>query len=698
MKGKFLLKSGYIFLCLALVLALLPATVLGGPLPPMVPNGYVYINGVRAEDGTLVEAKINNVVVASCNTTTLEGINYALVIEGESGDQVHFFVLGIEAEESPRDWKSGTFHLDLHVTVPPSTEAEILTYSFAEQTGPATINSTAGTIDIEVEYGTDVTALVANFTTSADITSIQIDGVDQVSGVTANNFTEPVTYVVTAQDGTTTKNWVVTVTVPGYNLTVNVTPSVGGNVTVNGTMPPSYPNTTTWNYGENVTLNATAAGNYSFNHWSGNLSGSTNPTNITMNSDKNVTAYFSQVGVTYNLTVNVTPVGGGDIKVNDVAPDSYPYNYTFNDSDLVDLNAVPAGGYSFVNWSGNLSGSTNPTNITMTGNYSITANFAINRYNLTVNVTPSVGGNVTVNGTMPTSYPNTTTWNYGENVTLNATAASNYSFNHWSGDLSGSTNPTNITMNSDKNVTANFGLIGVTHNLTVNVTPDGGGDIEVNGVAPGSYPYNYTFNDSDLVDLNAVPAGGYSFVNWSGNLSGSTNPTNITMDSDKSVTANFAEVITATLEGHVGLQRAYGVPNATWVTNLTVTFLQSNIEVRGENVTTDEWGNFTILAIDPDTYDIRIKARTTLSSLAAGVEVEAPITVVDFGKIFGVLREGDITGDNYVGLDDYTLVGTAYDSVPVDDNWNGDCDFNRDGYVGLDDYTLVGTYYDQEGD
>jgi len=57
-----------------------------------------------------------------------------------------------------------------------------------------------------------VRSLAATFTTSADITSIKVGGVDQVSGVTANDFSSPVTYVVTAQDETT-KDWVVTVTV-----------------------------------------------------------------------------------------------------------------------------------------------------------------------------------------------------------------------------------------------------------------------------------------------------------------------------------------------------------------------------------------------------------------------------------------------------------------------------------------------------
>ncbi|WP_126854894.1 PA domain-containing protein [Candidatus Cryosericum odellii] len=93
-----------------------------------------------------------------------------------------------------------------------STLAEILTYSFPEQTGPAVIDSVAGTIDIEVANGTDPSDLVATFTTSDAIESIQIGVDDQESGVTSNDFTGDVTYTVTAEDGITTKDWVVYVT------------------------------------------------------------------------------------------------------------------------------------------------------------------------------------------------------------------------------------------------------------------------------------------------------------------------------------------------------------------------------------------------------------------------------------------------------------------------------------------------------
>lgn len=84
-------------------------------------------------------------------------------------------------------------------------------YSF-QGTSPASIGHIAGTlIDVEVPYGTSLTALVASFTISEKATAY-IGLVEQISGVTANNFTNPVTYTVEAEDGTTL-DYVMTVTV-----------------------------------------------------------------------------------------------------------------------------------------------------------------------------------------------------------------------------------------------------------------------------------------------------------------------------------------------------------------------------------------------------------------------------------------------------------------------------------------------------
>lgn len=55
------------------------------------------------------------------------------------------------------------------------------------------------TITITLDFFTDLSALVASFNTSG--VSASVDDVGQVSGVTANNFSDGATYTVTAQDG-----------------------------------------------------------------------------------------------------------------------------------------------------------------------------------------------------------------------------------------------------------------------------------------------------------------------------------------------------------------------------------------------------------------------------------------------------------------------------------------------------------------
>ena len=121
----------------------------------------------------------------------------------------------------------------------PSSNNDITAYSFAEQTGDATINATLHTVDIEVEYETDVTSLVATFELSDGATAA-IDGTDQESGITANNFTEVVTYTITAEDGSTTQDWDITVTIAAASSEKDILdfnlPHQNGDESINATL------------------------------------------------------------------------------------------------------------------------------------------------------------------------------------------------------------------------------------------------------------------------------------------------------------------------------------------------------------------------------------------------------------------------------------------------------------------------------
>ncbi|HEY4651446.1 MAG TPA: T9SS type A sorting domain-containing protein, partial [Pontibacter sp.] len=69
----------------------------------------------------------------------------------------------------------------------------------------------------------------------------------------------------------------------------------------------------------------------------------------------------------YSLTIATT--GSGSVSKT-------PNQTTYASGSMVTLTATPAANYSFSGWSGDASGSTNPLNVTMTGNKTITAVFS----------------------------------------------------------------------------------------------------------------------------------------------------------------------------------------------------------------------------------------------------------------------------------------------------------------------------------
>jgi uncharacterized repeat protein (TIGR02543 family) len=300
-----------------------------------------------------------------------------------------------------------------------------------------------------------------------------------------------------------------------YTLTVSTVGS--GSVNLNNTGP--------YYYGDVVQLTAVPATGWSFDHWSGSLSGSINPSNILIDGDKSVTATFTQN--TYTLTTNV--VGSGSVSRNNTGP----YNY----GDVVQLTAVPTVGWSFQSWSGDLLGSANPATIVINGNKTVTATFSQDQYTLTINVVGS--GSVG-------KIPDQATYTWGTNVTLTASASDGWTFALWNGDASGTTNPTVVNMTGNKTVTATF----TQNTYTLNVTTVGSGSVNLNN----SGPYYY----GDVVELTAVPVAGWSFQSWSGDLLGSASPTTIVINGNKAVTATFTRnvyTLTVTVTGSGSVDR-----------------------------------------------------------------------------------------------------------------------------------------------
>ena len=88
---------------------------------------------------------------------------------------------------------------------------DITAFSFSEQLEAATIDGVNHTVALDVANGTDPGNLVATFTVS-DGASVTVDDTDQESGVTPNDFTNPVDYKVISPKGYAEQVWKVTVT------------------------------------------------------------------------------------------------------------------------------------------------------------------------------------------------------------------------------------------------------------------------------------------------------------------------------------------------------------------------------------------------------------------------------------------------------------------------------------------------------
>jgi len=234
----------------------------------------------------------------------------------------------------------------------------------------------------------------------------------------------------------------------------------------------------------------------------------------------------------YELTIDSTE--GGEV----ITPGENTFEY--EQWSEVELEAVADENYRFVEWTGdnetveNLD--SNQTTIKMGDNYTLTAKFEkIEYYDLTINIegegstTPSEGVH---------------TYEEGIGVTVEAISADGWIFVNWTGDVPEDEGgkQINIIMDENKTIVANFEESAKveTYNLTVNI--DGNGTVEVDGeeVEDG---WTGEFLEGANVSLEAIADEGWDFVNWTGDLPEDEEgkQINITMDSDKTITAHFEE-------------------------------------------------------------------------------------------------------------------------------------------------------------
>ncbi len=331
-----------------------------------------------------------------------------------------------------------------------------------------------------------------------------------------------------------------------YSLTTAATPSTGGSVSPTGT--------SWYNSGQNVSLSATGASGYAFTGWAGSLSGSTNPSTVTMNAAKTITANFSSPGV-----LTVSPATGLSSSGNQGGPFS-PSNraYTLQNTGGTSINwsaskgqnwltlsaasgALAAGATATVTASINTNANTlgagtyadtitfnNTTNGAGNSTRSVGLSVSANTFAYTVNTNPS-GLQVIVDGTAYTT-PRTFNWTVGSSHNLSianlqgGTNGVRHVFSSWSDG--GAPAHSIMTPAGSSTYSASF-----TTQYSLTAAPSSGGSMNPAGTT--------WHNRGQILSVTAAANSGFQFEGWAGALSGTTNPDTIILDAPKTVSANF---------------------------------------------------------------------------------------------------------------------------------------------------------------
>ncbi|AWI08467.1 hypothetical protein CKA38_03670 [Ereboglobus luteus] len=348
------------------------------------------------------------------------------------------------------------------------------------------------------------------------------------------------------------------------NLTVSTNPQLGGTVTINGNAaysaggpikPASY--TAQINDGETAQLTATAEPGYAFAGWSPSSAVTVNnpnvpSTGVPMDADKEVVAQFTKRK--YTLNVQAMPSVGGSV--------SGGGNYDYNKS--VAVSATANAGYYFSGWdtdgdgvidvpSGSSTATSGSTTIVVTADCTAYAIFrSVSQKGIvTITVQEDTGsGYVTVGSAAYTdvsSPPDENGW-----VTLTARPNSNYQGIGWGGDDiadGGSytydevTNTYTMMIPADRNRKVYFYVGRDSYRLTWSALPTDGGTVEM-VATEGSYPEGGPYPAGTSVRVIAKPGSGKKFINWDGDLSGTSEDTTITLNENRHVIANFETVRT----------------------------------------------------------------------------------------------------------------------------------------------------------
>ncbi|MDZ7772340.1 MAG: hypothetical protein U5K31_06340 [Balneolaceae bacterium] len=381
---------------------------------------------------------------------------------------------------------------------------------------------------------------------------------------------------------------------------------------------------------------------------------------------------FSGSGsVNYDVSVTVDPTGAGSITPT---ADS-----TYARGDSLTLTAVPAEGYAFSKWTSDLNTADNPLKLEVTEDLALTALFVKKNYELIVN---TEGGGQVMQQVMDAD---TSSYDHGTIVHLTAAADFDYNFDSWEGDVDSTDgNKAWVTVQSPKEVTAVF--VKRTFSLTVNT--QGQGSVTAD-------PDESEYVAGTEVDLTAEADQNWSFERWTGDVDETDNPLTVTVDSNMTVEAVFAN---DDFEGGNGTEDNPFQVSTLDQLQLINSYTDSHFELINDidATPTSAWNagsGFRPLGDDVVQFTGSFNGQGyTISNLF--IDRGGQTDVGLFGYVSGgairnlVIETADVTGGSHTGVLAGYLDGTAVDSVTAS------------GTVVGADYTggLIGRILEEEGE
>ena len=275
---------------------------------------------------------------------------------------------------------------------------------------------------------------------------------------------------------------------------------------------------------------------------------------IEINQVTRIEGYFSKIPIT-NHNVTITANANGKCKYK-VGSGSYSeakisHSVSIADGDVLEVLAVPDSGFAFSKWTIDGSESTdNPYSQSVHDDLSLSCTFA--------EIPPEeVTITVQTDGTNEARYRigdgSWSNWssseqsfkvNVGSIYSVEAQVKGNYTFKEWTtGSEKTSSNPANFTAKSGVNAVhiASFEAI-VMRTLTVVAGTGGKCRAKLNNSWSDYYSGSHTFTDivdGTKVTIEALADNGYHFLKWTDAGAPSSVTREITVDSNKTITAQF---------------------------------------------------------------------------------------------------------------------------------------------------------------